>query len=217
MTPMTTVPNHRTTLQDLLSQRNQYPERHAAIDAEIQRHFSQKLAVLVLDMSGFSRLTANHGIIHFLAMVHKMEQAATPAVTGNGGHVVKQEADNLFAVYPTPQMALESALDIRRAMAAMNTVLPEYLAIRVCIGIGYGDTLYLEDQDMFDHEVNLACKLGEDLAKADEILLTAAAHAELPEDDYEFTSEMFEISGLSLKSWRYQGRLFSKTISARAV
>ena len=204
----------RQFLKDMLSQRNQHPERIAEIDAKLTEAFSRTVAVLVLDMSGFSRLTAHHGVIHFLAMIHKMEQAATPAVEGNGGQIVKQEADNLFAVFPNAKLALEAALDIRRATAAMNMVLVDELKIRVSIGIGYGQTLLLEGQDFFGHEVNLACKLGEDMAKADEILLTDAAHQSLPDSDYEFSKAAFSIGDLDVKVWRYQGRMFTQTMSS---
>ena len=204
----------RQFLSDMLSLRNQQPGRIAEIDAQIIEAFSRTVGVLVLDMSGFSRLTAHHGIIHFLAMIHKMEQAATPAVEGNGGQVVKQEADNLFAVFPSAQLALEAALDIRRATSAMNSVLVDELKIRVSIGIGYGQTLLLERQDFFGQEVNLACKLGEDLAKADEILLTEAAHQQIPDKDYEFRAIDYEVSGMAVKAWRYEGRMFSQTMSS---
>lgn len=204
----------RNLLNKLLSERNQRPDRIAEIDAKLTDAFSRNVAVLVLDMSGFSRLTAHHGVIHFLAMIHKMEQAATPAVEGNGGQIVKQEADNLFAVFPSAQLALEAALDIRRATAAMNMVLADELKIRVSIGIGFGQTLLLEGQDFFGQEVNLACKLGEDLARADEILLTDAAHKTLPGSDYEFSQAEFDIGGLPVKAWRYQGRMFSQTMSS---
>jgi class 3 adenylate cyclase len=44
----------------------------------------------------------------------------------------------------------------------------------LCIGIGFGRILQLDD-DAFGDEVNLAYKLGEDIAKGREILITASA------------------------------------------
>ena len=112
-------------LQRLLSERNQLPASGTGvIDAAIEKAFVRSVAILVLDMCGFSRITQRHGIIHFLAMIHQMEQAARPAIEGNGGEVIKQEADNLFAVFATPEQALEAALDTLRTLSAMNTVLP---------------------------------------------------------------------------------------------
>lgn len=194
----------RAQLKRLLSERNQYPERANAIDAEIIRRFTRKVTILALDMSGFSKLTAQHGVIHFLAMVHQMEQGARPAVTGNGGTVIKQEADNLFAIFEQPAQAVEAALDIHRTFDAMNSVLPDHRDIYVSVGIGYGDALVIDEEDMFGHEMNLACKLGEDIAKRSEILLTAAAHATLPENRYVFDPDKVVIGGGEVPIYRYR-------------
>lgn len=78
--------NHtRAELNRLLQARNEHPERSTAIDAEIYAAFEQNCAILVLDMSGFSRLTLRYGIIHFLAMVQRMSAIATPLVRQHQG------------------------------------------------------------------------------------------------------------------------------------
>jgi class 3 adenylate cyclase len=148
-------------LRRLLGIRNQFPERTVEIDDQIRDAFQRNVAILVLDMVGFSRLTVEHGIIHYLAMIHQMNEAARPAVTGNGGVVIKQEADNLYAIYEDPALALESALDIFRAFDAVNSVVPPRRDIFGSVGIGYGATLVL-DEKIYSCEVNIACKLGED-------------------------------------------------------
>ncbi len=173
-------------LRSLLSERNQTPERAAEIDQRIRSAFERRLAILVIDMCGFSRLTSAYGVIHFLAMVRQLEEAACPAIAGNGGRVVKQEADNLFAVFEQPAQAVEAAVDVARAAEAMNAVLPAERAIHVSIGIGYGATLLIEGEDMFGDEMNTACKLGEDIAGRMEILLSAAAFTALPPGRYGF-------------------------------
>lgn len=122
--PGAQAPHDKDYLRRLLAERNQAPANAAGIDAAIEQAFVRNVAILVLDMCGFSRITQSHGIIHFLAMIHQMEQAARPAIEDNGGEVVKQEADNLFAVFATAEQALQAALDILRALAAMNAVLP---------------------------------------------------------------------------------------------
>ena len=160
-------------LRRLLGIRNQFPERIQEIDQQVRDAFERQVAILVLDMVGFSRLTVQHGIIHYLAMINQMEEAARPAVYGNGGEVIKQEADNLYADYEDPAHALESALDIFRAFDAVNNVVPPDRDIFGSIGIGYGRSLIIDDKDLFGSEVNFACKLGEDLAGKSEILLTS--------------------------------------------
>ncbi|HWP44632.1 MAG TPA: adenylate/guanylate cyclase domain-containing protein [Blastocatellia bacterium] len=201
----------RALLRRLLSERNQYPDRIAHIDEQLREAFERKVAILALDMCGFSRLTVRYGIIHYLAMIHQMEEAARPAVEGNGGQVIKQEADNLFAIFDEPAQALEASLDTFRAFDAINSVVPDERDIYGSIGIGYGDTLVIGDEDLFGPEMNLASKLGEDLACRQEIFLTRAAHAALPEGTYKFTPRSFSISGLEIDCFRYEGRIRAKT------
>lgn len=132
-----------------------------------------------------------------------MEEAACPAVLGNGGQVVKQEADNLFAAFADPATALEAALDILRSAEAMNAVLPAERAVQVSIGIGYGDTLLIDGADMFGHEMNIACKLGEDVAGTKEILLSAAAFAALPPGRYACEAASTFIGGAPVTYYRF--------------
>lgn len=204
------MPQDHVYLRRLLSERNQYPERAADLDAEIARNFRRTVAPLVLDMCGFSRMTAEHGVIHFLAMVRQMEEASSPAIGANGGRMVKQEADNLFAAFADPSAALEAARDIIRAAEAMNAVLPAARAVQVSIGIGYGATLLIEGEDMFGHEMNIACKLGEDVAGQMEILLSAAAFDALPPGRYECDAATTKIGGASVKYYRFRAGLHAR-------
>ena len=205
-------------LRRLLSERNQTPASGTGvIDAAIEQAFVRSVAILVLDMCGFSRITQSHGIIHFLAMIHQMEQAARPAIEGNGGEVIKQEADNLFAVFATPEQALEAALDTLRALSAMNTVLPPERALNVSAGIGFGPTLVIAREDLFGPEMNCACKLGEDIATANEILLTEAAWASLPTGRYVCSRTDHQISGMELHAYRFDRCLFDRPLHPSAA
>jgi class 3 adenylate cyclase len=87
----------QTKLDQLLQKRLDCPEQSQEIDQQIQALFSQDCAILVLDLSGFSRLTIRYGIIHFMAMIYRMNAIASPLVQQHQGRVIKQEADNLFA------------------------------------------------------------------------------------------------------------------------
>jgi adenylate cyclase len=201
------APSGRALLRQLLSERNQECGRTAEIDDQIRRAFEKRVAVLVLDMVGFSRLSQKHGIIHYLAMIARMDLSARPAVEGNGGRVVKQEADNLFAVFETPAEALEAALDIFRSFEAINGVTPSESDIYGSIGIGYGPTLLIGGDDLFGCELNVASKLGEDIAGASDIILTAAAHAALPPDQYRFDPASYSVSGLDLDCHHFRCKL----------
>jgi class 3 adenylate cyclase len=75
--------------------------------------------------------------------------------------------------------------------------------IRGSIGIGFGETLIIGQHDMFGPEMNLACKLGEDVAATKEILLTEAAYSALPEKTYVCEPASVTISGMELKAFRF--------------
>ncbi|MCZ0898929.1 adenylate/guanylate cyclase domain-containing protein, partial [Microcoleus sp. HI-ES] len=141
--------NNRANLEKLLQERNEHPERMAEIDEKINATFRKNYAILVMDMSGFSRTTLRYGIIHFLAMIHRMHGIVKPIISEYSGTVVKEEADNIFAVFPDVKSAVEAAIDSVKQTAAVNTTLPPEMDIYLCIGIGCGDVLMLEGEDMY--------------------------------------------------------------------
>lgn len=192
----------RQYLKTLLSIRNQYPDRAGEIDEMIRSNFEREVAILVLDMCGFSRRTIEQGIIAYLALIAQMETVAGPAVEGNGGTVIKQEADNLFAIFETSADAVEAASDIIRGFEAVNSALPDERDLQGCFGIGFGATLVIDEADLFGAEMNLASKLGEDLAKASEVLITPDAYAGLPRERYLCSPATYEISGLDITCYR---------------
>ncbi len=169
---------HERALSRLLDERNQRPERLAEIDARIRKRFAKKQAVMVLDMCGFSRLSLRYGVIHFLAMIRRMHHLVRPVVEAKG-RVVKTDADNMLALFGDVPAAVKAAEQIVTVLADANRALPEDWDVHVGIGIGHGELLVVGGSDMFGEELNLAAKLGEDVAAAGEILLTEAASARI--------------------------------------
>jgi adenylate cyclase len=47
--------------------------------AEIWERYGETVAVLILDSSGFSRVTESHGIIHFLSRLMLLRDICPPA------------------------------------------------------------------------------------------------------------------------------------------
>jgi class 3 adenylate cyclase len=198
----------RDLLNHLLAERNQHPERAHEIDSRIRQEFERMVAIMALDMCGFTRLTEKFGIIHYLSMIHQMEGAARPAVRDNGGIVIKCEADNLWAVFDAPARALETALDIFRAFDAINMVVPDQRDIYGSIGIGFGGTLLIGKHDLYGPEMNLASKLGEDLAESKEILLTTAAYEALEQDRYICEPASYKIGELDIDCYLYKEKVY---------
>lgn len=195
--------NARQELRELLRERNEHPERLPEIDRAIHERFTRTLAILVLDMSGFSRLTHRYGIVHFLALIQRMHELVLPVVSDPrfGGRLLKTSADNVYAVFPDATEAADAAREVQRRVAAANEVLPADWDVHVSIGIGHGAVLAVGDDEVYGHEMNLAAKLGEDVGQSEDILLTPAAFARLPGH---FAAQRHEtqVSGLVLTYYR---------------
>jgi class 3 adenylate cyclase len=188
-------------LEALLAARNEHPESLAEIDGEIWRRFGETAAVLVLDMCGFSRLTMRYGITHFLGMIRRLVTIVRPVITTAGGRVVKTEADNVFAIFDDVPQALAAARAIQRNLDTANTFLPEDWDLHAGIGIGYGPLLLIGDHDLFGSEMNVASKLGEDVAERGQILLSTAARERI-ESELEAAEMSVELSGFTLRAFR---------------
>lgn len=193
----TDPPPIRETLKALLGALIEQPDRFAEIETTIDRVFGGERAVLALDMTGFSRTTRAHGITAFLAMIHQMTLLACPAITAQGGTLIKNEGDNLFCVFETAHAAVSAAREIVERLETVNLLLPEARRLYASIGIGFGRVLIIEDEDLFGDEVNLASKLGEDIADKGAILLTPNAKAALG-DAVATSARDISISGIPL-------------------
>jgi class 3 adenylate cyclase len=190
--------NSRQALGRLLNDMISFPERRVEIAKNIENTFGQRKAVLALDMSGFSRTTQQHGIIPFLLMIHQMQLICRPCIQEHNGTVIKGEADNLFCLFDAVADAVKASKEIITRLNAVNMILPADRQLYVAFGIGYGNILNIGDEDIFGDEMNLACKLGEDIAEKGEILLTTAARAELNGSNIAMREGSISISGISL-------------------
>ena len=192
----------RNRLRSLLRAYNDYPEQRAALAAQIDREFGRVLAVLVVDLSGFTRGTQLQGIVHFLAIRERLERLLVPVVKQCGGRLLRVEADNLFAVFPRVAAALSCAEAISQVIGLTNRVIPDLAGLAVTMGIGYGRLLVIGSDDVYGDEMNLACKLGGELAQRGEILLTARAREAMGETEKRFEALEFETSGLAIPAYR---------------
>lgn len=152
------------------------------IDRRIWRLFGEQWAVLYSDLSGFSRQVAEFGIIHFLQTIAESHRLLVPLIEVENGILLKTEGDSLIVMFRHVNDAVRCAVAMQKACQEYSkTRVPEERVL-LCIGIGYGKMLRVGESDIFGAEVNAACKLGEDTAKAHEILLTgdAVKEARLP-------------------------------------
>jgi len=172
------------------------------IEAELARVYQRDKAVLALDMSGFSLTVRRSGILPYLCCIRRMQRLMTPLVGEHSGDVVKFEADNLLAVFDDPRRAVAAAVAMRRA-AQESPRNEGDVQLAVAIGVDFGPILLIPGQDCFGDAVNIAYKLGEDVAHANEVLITPAVKARLG-NEHALERLDLSIGGLRLDAYRVQ-------------
>ena len=176
----------QTRLWKLVDERCQAGADVSAIDQRIWDLFGEDWAIMFTDLSDFSRRTSEFGIIHFLQTIHEQRKLLLPIVEAHDGLLLKEEGDSFMIMFRRADRAVECGIKMQHACRNVNERRKPEEEILLCLGIGYGRVLRIGDQDVWGREVNGASKLGEDTAKPYEILLTAAAKAELKNPDYSY-------------------------------
>jgi adenylate cyclase len=171
------------------------------IDERIWDLFGEEWCVMFTDLSGFSRRVAKYGIIHFLQTIHESERLLVPVIEEHEGFVLKSEGDSLLVIFRKPLKAIQAAVRMNRTLAEYNEGKADEDKVLLCAGLGFGRLLRIGESDVFGAEVNAASKLGEDTAKAGEILLTDLCKKALPEGAFSF-SPMDEAPPGAEAAWR---------------
>lgn len=195
------------TFQDLLLDYSHEADhaKRQQIENTLWEDFGQELAIMVLDMSGFSLLAQRYGIVHYLSMIRRMQLITAPIIEAHGGHVVKFEADNCFAAFPKPKAAILAGIAINKACDKENESTPDEFDIRVACGIDFGQILMIGGKDFFGNAVNRASKLGEDIANPGELLVTREAWNQIGDPSNLTGKEMkLVISGIELNALSIQ-------------
>ena len=157
-----------------------------AAAAELERRFGRPASTLVVDYTGMVHRTNEYGSIHALALARRAEQVMRPAIRSHGGEVIKRVADTWFAIFTSPSDALAGLTEAMVALEDFNRTRTGSLhdgsrnePIHACAGLGHGPALVIPGSDIYGEEVNRAFVLGEDTARAGEILATDAFLATL--------------------------------------
>jgi adenylate cyclase len=203
-------------LTDYLRKRKKTPAaRRPELDGKSFPQLFRKRGIVFTDTADFTLRTARDGILHFLMVFDTATSLCEKVVKQTDGETVKVEGDSLLLRYDDANAAVRSVLALDDAIQAYNRGRPENEQVHFSYGIGFGDVLDTDD-DMFGLEVNLASKLGEDLAEPGEALITASAAAALapellqrvvPHRIVTFGSQAIPVSRLKLRGRAYRGKV----------
>lgn len=144
------------------------PER---VDRLINGRHVCDVVVMMCDSSGFSRKTHAYGILQFLSVMTHCYDRLIPILEKEGGLCLSHNADNILALFPSERSAVDAAVAMHRWLLVRNEGLEEKDQFNICIGIHKGPVVRLKE-NVFGATVNVAARIGEDLAGRDEIIIT---------------------------------------------
>ena len=148
--------------------------------AEFDARYRRNEAILVLDMTGFTEAAKKGGELASLLRIFDVQKVCLPVLREHRARYIRCFADNIVALFENPGTAADSALAINRRVASFHASdLATTNPARCCIGIGYGAVYAIGPNFAQGDEMNRASRLGEDIARGDEILLTENAAAAL--------------------------------------
>lgn len=146
-------------------------EQIAFFDREVAWCFGRPLAVMVTDTVGMSKLTKEKGITEVLSRIRRMRRISKPYIEKRGATLIKTVADDMYIVHPSVCELYELARELIHVNHKINVELE--------IGIDFGEVLEV-DNDLWGDAVNVASRLGEDIAGSHQILLSRAALDRVP-------------------------------------
>lgn len=161
-------------LEKLIAERLQPGADKAEIDARIWDLFGEEWAVMFTDLAGFSSGVASFGIIHFLQVIYESQRLLIPCIDADDGILLKVEGDSLLVIFRNVTKAIDCARAMQQACRDYSASRDAAEQVRLCVGLGFGRVLRIGDRDVYGAQVNAAAKLGEDIARAGEILVTDA-------------------------------------------
>ena len=145
-------------------------------EAEFNEKYHWERAILVMDMTGFTNAAMHRGEIHSLLRIVDAQKVVIPILQEFGAQLIRCFADDVIALFEDPNHALDASFEIHRRIEVFNdSPLSSDHPTRCCAGIGFGTVFAIGPNLAQGDEMNRAAKLGEDIARANETLLTENA------------------------------------------
>jgi len=146
-------------------------EARSSAAENIRNHYVRNCTLLVSDMSGFTRITKEDGICHFLMLTKQMQAMCIPLIESFGGTLVKVEADNLFVIFSSPHLAVMASMHCQAATMKHNEGKRKNDQLLLSMSVVHGPLFHIPGVDLFGGIVPMGFQLGEDLAGKSETLV----------------------------------------------
>ncbi len=173
-------------------------------DDIMNARFTKRKAVLVIEMYEQAEVAHEHGVLPFIDMVLSMKRKCGMAVAHRSGKCVRsidtKIIGQIMALFDSPLDCLRAAIEARYRCREED--------YELAIGAGFTEILDLDSCNCFGDAVNMAFKLGEDVAHGGEILITENVKAAaLREGAFPFKTDdtrSVELSGITIKHFNVE-------------
>ena len=143
---------------------------------EFQQRYQQQSTILSIDMTGFTVSAMNMGELPSLLRILDAQKVCIPVLKDFSARLIRCFADDIVAIFDDPNNAINAAFEIhRRVELFRHSPQASNDPTQCSIGIGHGKVFAIGPDLSQGDEMNRASKLGEDIARANETLLTEKA------------------------------------------
>ena len=166
-------------------------QRGEMSDSEFSEKYRQQRAILSLDMTGFTSTAMHRGELKSLLRILDAQRVTIPVLQEFGAELIRCFADDIVGLFHEPGAALDAAFEVHRRVHLFNaSKFASEDPTQCCVGIGFGQIYAIGPNLAQGEEMNRASQLGEDIARANETLITERAYAALANrDDIRFESQ----------------------------
>jgi adenylate cyclase len=177
--------------------------RNRARPAEGEPPTQLRLAIVFLDISSYTPITAVMGDVVAARIIERLSELVRETVTRFDGRIVDRVGDAFLLVFPEPRAVFACAIEIERRAAAE----PQFPALRSAVH--WGDVVYQEG-GYVGGSLNLTSRVATQ-AMPRQIVLTAAAREEIGDLD---SVTLARLGGRQLKGLAEDVELFEVSFDA---
>lgn len=151
-------------------------QRGTLSSEEFHQRYRQDCTILSIDMTGFTVSAMNMGELQSLLRILDAQKVCIPVLKEYSAKLIRCFADDIVAIFDDPNNAINAAFEIhRRVELFRHSPQASNDPTECSIGIGHGAVFKIGPNLSQGDEMNRASKLGEDIARAKETLLTENA------------------------------------------
>lgn len=153
-------------------------------EAEFNEKYHREHAILSMDMTGYTLSAMRYGELQSLLRILDAQRVVIPVLQEFGAELIRCFADDIVALFHEPNAAVDAAFEVHRRIQLFNeSPLTSQSPTQCCAGVGFGRVFSIGPNLAQGDEMNRASKLGEDIARANETLITERTYAAIMKRD----------------------------------